>query len=128
MWNPFNITLISFYRYHLDTLHCFITNYLINKVNPQLNLVIFYVKYVLYYAYTLRIWCWQAESGRYEEREDFTVQFQPTFQDAEFPVRRDRNGRITTDYSYLAADCFHYSQKLHALGIIKDIKIHLQKY
>ncbi|KAF4533411.1 hypothetical protein B566_EDAN013290 [Ephemera danica] len=57
-----------------------------------------------------------AESGRYDGREDFTVQFQPTFLDAQFPKYRNSRGRLTTDYSYLSVDCFHYSQKLHAVA------------
>lgn len=65
------------------------------------------------------------ESGRYDTRDDFTVQYQPTFKNMRFPTFRDRrSGKEFTDYSYLAVDCFHYSQKFHALGESNDaIKI-----
>ncbi|XP_071455288.1 phospholipase B1, membrane-associated-like [Hetaerina americana] len=53
-------------------------------------------------------------SGRYSKREDFTVEFQPTFLNFEFPYKIGSNGRKFTDYSFLAIDCFHFSQKLHA--------------
>ncbi|CAB3376631.1 Hypothetical predicted protein [Cloeon dipterum] len=57
------------------------------------------------------------ESGRYDTRPDFTVQFQPTFKHLSFPTMRDAatNAEVT-DYSYLAFDCFHYSQKFHAVA------------
>ncbi|XP_059480389.1 phospholipase B1, membrane-associated-like [Neocloeon triangulifer] len=60
------------------------------------------------------------ESGRYDTRDDFTVQYQPTFKKLKFPKYRDRRTGVEhTDYSYLALDCFHYSQKFHAVGEIE---------
>ncbi|XP_065341337.1 phospholipase B1, membrane-associated-like [Cloeon dipterum] len=56
------------------------------------------------------------ESKRYDGRDDFALEFQPTYQDILFPSVRLNNGLLTTDYSYLAVDCFHFSQKLHAVA------------
>jgi len=58
----------------------------------------------------------QAESSRYEGRDDFVLEYQPSFLDNVFPSVRLNNGRLTTDYSYMSVDCFHFSQKLHAVG------------
>ncbi|XP_076482060.1 phospholipase B1, membrane-associated-like [Bombus vancouverensis nearcticus] len=53
------------------------------------------------------------EVANYPEfhRNDFTVVILPTLEDAKIPVAEDG----FTDLSYLNADCFHWSQKLHAL-------------
>ena len=53
------------------------------------------------------------EVANYPEfhRNDFTVEFLPTLKDAKIPLAEDG----FTDLSYLNADCFHWSQKLHAL-------------
>jgi phospholipase B1 len=48
-------------------------------------------------------------SGRYDTRDDFTVVLQP-FLDGTQPVRLP-DGKI--DFTYLAPDCFHLSQKGH---------------
>jgi len=48
-----------------------------------------------------------ANSGRYDTREDFTVVAQPFYRNTVLPRLAD--GGI--DYSYFAADCFHYSKK-----------------
>ncbi|XP_046392986.1 phospholipase B1, membrane-associated-like [Ischnura elegans] len=53
-------------------------------------------------------------SGRYSKRDDFTVEFQPTFLNLEFPYTVGQSGRRYTDFSFLALDCFHFSQKFHA--------------
>jgi hypothetical protein len=58
----------------------------------------------------------QAESSRYEGRDDFVLEYQPSFLDNVFPTVRLNDGRLTTDYSYMSVDCFHFSQKLHAVG------------
>jgi len=47
-------------------------------------------------------------SGRYEERDDFTVVIQPFMTKTKLPYK-DNN---TIDFSYFAPDCFHYSGKL----------------
>ncbi|XP_071876921.1 phospholipase B1, membrane-associated-like isoform X1 [Bombus fervidus] len=53
------------------------------------------------------------EVANYPEfhRNDFTVEILPTLKDAKVPLAEDG----LTDLSYLNADCFHWSQKLHAL-------------
>ena len=51
-------------------------------------------------------------SGRYNDRDDFTVVIQPTFLETEIPRK---NG--IPDLDYLAPDCFHWGQRSHALGI-----------
>lgn len=48
-------------------------------------------------------------SGRYNERDDFTVVVQPFFE--EFDLPRNKNGKI--DFSFFAPDCFHLSTKGH---------------
>ncbi|XP_029453570.1 phospholipase B1, membrane-associated-like [Rhinatrema bivittatum] len=47
------------------------------------------------------------ESGRYDDKENFAVLFQPFLKKARPP--RDMKGNI--DYSYYALDCFHFSIK-----------------
>lgn len=56
----------------------------------------------------------EEDIAMYEEfdRDDFTVVNQPLLQEAQMP--RTPNGEI--DLEYLAEDCFHFSQKGHALG------------
>jgi phospholipase B1 len=55
-------------------------------------------------------------SGRYDTRQDFTVVIQPALMDAALPkVFRPAFGRLLPDISFLAPDCFHFSQALHAL-------------
>ncbi|XP_059476394.1 phospholipase B1, membrane-associated-like [Neocloeon triangulifer] len=56
------------------------------------------------------------ESKRYDGRPDFALEFQPTYLDNIYPTVRLNNGRLTTDYSYMSIDCFHFSQKLHAVA------------
>lgn len=51
-------------------------------------------------------------SGKYDNRDDFTVVLQPFF--SETPVPLKENG--SADKSYFALDCFHFSQKGHAVG------------
>lgn len=60
---------------------------------------------------------WQAideEIANYEEfnLDEFTVVFQPFLLNYTFPKTEDGY----TDYSYLSADCFHFSQKGQARG------------
>ncbi|XP_068085167.1 phospholipase B1, membrane-associated-like [Anabrus simplex] len=50
-------------------------------------------------------------SDRYHEKEDFTVVFQPFTMNITFPTTDD-----ITDYTYMSYDCFHLSQKTHALA------------
>ncbi|XP_043603666.1 phospholipase B1, membrane-associated-like [Bombus pyrosoma] len=53
------------------------------------------------------------EVANYPEfhKNDFTVEVLPTLEDAKVPLAEDG----LSDLSYLNADCFHWSQKLHAL-------------
>ncbi|KAJ9576076.1 hypothetical protein L9F63_007041, partial [Diploptera punctata] len=58
--------------------------------------------------------CQQAvvvNNSRYNKKDDFAVVVQPFLVNATIPTRINDN---RTDYSYLAADCFHLSQKGHA--------------
>jgi len=49
------------------------------------------------------------DSKRYDDREDFTVVYQPVMEDMDIP--RKKNGKA--DLSYMAPDCFHFSKKGH---------------
>ncbi|XP_019849320.1 PREDICTED: phospholipase B1, membrane-associated-like [Amphimedon queenslandica] len=53
-------------------------------------------------------------SGRYDDRDDFTVVLQPFMEGVELP--RLDNGK--PDFSYFAPDCFHFSSKGHMEGAI----------
>ena len=55
-------------------------------------------------------------SGRYDTKDDFTVVIQPTLIQGSLPQLR--NGNI--DLNFLAPDCFHFSQRTHALGKFKS--------
>ncbi len=46
-------------------------------------------------------------SGRYDDRDDFTVVIQPFMAKTQLPYQN--NGTI--DFSYLSPDCFHFSGK-----------------
>jgi len=55
-------------------------------------------------------------SGRYDTEKDFTVVIQPSLINGEVPSKFNKLfKRYLPDLSYLAPDCFHFSQKLHAL-------------
>ncbi|XP_043603668.1 phospholipase B1, membrane-associated-like isoform X1 [Bombus pyrosoma] len=53
------------------------------------------------------------EVANYPEfhKNDFTVEILPTLENAKVPLAEDG----LADFSYLNADCFHWSQKLHAI-------------
>ncbi|XP_063239303.1 phospholipase B1, membrane-associated-like [Bacillus rossius redtenbacheri] len=53
------------------------------------------------------------DSGRYNKKKDFTVVMQPFTVDSQFIEKETPHGTVT-DFSYFAADCFHFSQKSHA--------------
>ena len=53
-------------------------------------------------------------SERYDTKDDFTVVIQPTLIQGSLPLLG--NGNI--DLNFLAPDCFHFSQRTHALGKI----------
>lgn len=56
-------------------------------------------------------------SGRYDGRKDFTVVLQPFTIKPNLPTSSPRPGaRPQLDISYLAPDCFHFGQKIHAAG------------
>jgi phospholipase B1 len=44
-------------------------------------------------------------SGRYDNRDDFTVVIQPFMTKTQLPIQNNR----TIDFSYLSPDCFHFS-------------------
>lgn len=56
-------------------------------------------------------------SGRYYARDDFTVVLQPFLIQPMVPMASPRRGaRPQPDLSFFAPDCFHFAQKLHAIG------------
>lgn len=52
--------------------------------------------------------------SEFDSKDDFTVVVQPFDLDITFPMLK--NGQ--TDFSYLSTDCFHFSQKGYARGMI----------
>ncbi|KAJ1522721.1 hypothetical protein ONE63_001881 [Megalurothrips usitatus] len=56
------------------------------------------------------------ESGRYDTREDFTVVIQPFMKLFNAPLDRALWGTEVIDISYVTYDCFHFSQKGHAMA------------
>ncbi|KAJ8983279.1 hypothetical protein NQ317_010529 [Molorchus minor] len=55
-------------------------------------------------------------SGRYDKRDDFTVVLQPFMKSFNVPEDPDHWYDEVIDISYITHDCFHFSQKGHALG------------
>ncbi|KRT86486.1 lipase, partial [Oryctes borbonicus] len=55
-------------------------------------------------------------SGRYDIKEDFTVVIQPFMKMFNAPRDRLKLYDEVIDISYITHDCFHFSQKGHALG------------
>lgn len=58
----------------------------------------------------------QIKSGRYDTKEDFTVVLQPFMQAFNAPEGKAARFKPFIDKSYITYDCFHFSQKGHALG------------
>lgn len=58
----------------------------------------------------------QINSGRYNKKEDFTVVIQPFIKLFNAPLDKNRQFEEVIDISYVTYDCFHFSQKGHALG------------
>ncbi|CAH0605460.1 unnamed protein product [Chrysodeixis includens] len=56
------------------------------------------------------------ESGRYDTREDFTVLVQPFMRLFNAPLPPTRPLPLVIHQSYITHDCFHFSQKGHALA------------
>jgi len=52
------------------------------------------------------------ETEEMKNKDDFTVILQAFTEDLKFPLNRLN----TTDTTYLASDCFHFSQKGYARG------------
>lgn len=55
-------------------------------------------------------------SGRYDKKDDFTVVLQPFMKLFNAPSDPLRRNEEVIDISYITHDCFHFSQKGHALG------------
>ncbi|XP_046667752.1 phospholipase B1, membrane-associated-like [Homalodisca vitripennis] len=55
-------------------------------------------------------------SGRYNKKEDFTVVIQPFIKLFNAPTEPSRRYDEVIDISYVTYDCFHFSQKGHALA------------
>ncbi|XP_030754605.1 phospholipase B1, membrane-associated-like [Sitophilus oryzae] len=55
-------------------------------------------------------------SGRYDQRDDFTVVIQPFMKLFNAPEDPSRRLDEVIDISYITHDCFHFSQKGHALA------------
>lgn len=58
----------------------------------------------------------QIFSGRYDTKDDFTVVLQPFIKLFNAPNDKARRYDEVIDISYITYDCFHFSQKGHALG------------
>lgn len=58
----------------------------------------------------------QINSGRYDTKEDFTVVLQPFMKAFNAPEEESDKFKPFIDESYITYDCFHFSQKGHALG------------
>lgn len=58
----------------------------------------------------------QILSGRYDRKEDFTVVLQPFMKSFNAPDDPAHRFDEVIDISYITHDCFHFSQKGHALG------------
>ncbi|RZF45702.1 hypothetical protein LSTR_LSTR004997 [Laodelphax striatellus] len=56
------------------------------------------------------------ESGRYNQREDFTVVIQPFMKLFNAPLDPVLRKKEVIDISYVTYDCFHFSQKGHAMA------------
>jgi phospholipase B1, membrane-associated len=58
-------------------------------------------------------------SGKYDQRPDFTVVFQPFMKvlDAPWSEIESGNFQYAIDQSYVTYDCFHFSQKGHATSM-----------
>ncbi|XP_044737510.1 phospholipase B1, membrane-associated-like [Chrysoperla carnea] len=55
-------------------------------------------------------------SGRYDKKDDFTVVIQPFIKSFNAPLDPQRQYDQVIDNSFITYDCFHFSQKGHALG------------
>ncbi|XP_050442680.1 phospholipase B1, membrane-associated-like [Adelges cooleyi] len=55
-------------------------------------------------------------SGRYNKKEDFTVVIQPFIKLFNAPLDKSKQFEEVIDISYVTYDCFHFSQKGHALA------------
>lgn len=71
--------------------------------------------------WTRCVLCPQVDSGRYDTRDDFTVVIQPFMKLFNAPRDRALWGTEVIDISYVTYDCFHFSQKGHAMGKLKQM-------
>lgn len=93
------------------------TGYAYTAIGRPLVFNVFTASYffiIMYISHGFLIF--QMKSGRYDKKEDFTVVLQPfmrAFNALDDPARRFEE---VLDISYITHDCFHFSQKGHALG------------
>lgn len=60
----------------------------------------------------------QARDERFRSKEDFAIVLQNFTKELTFPLQRDSAGKFVCDLTYLSQDCFHFSQKGYARGLL----------
>lgn len=67
-----------------------------------------------------RLPLFQVQSGRYDTKDDFTVVLQPFMTSFNAPKDVSKRYQPFIDKSFITYDCFHFSQKGHALGKLRS--------